>query len=150
VKPVLQSIVVADHVYEDKTGKKIIAGTFNSYGFSRTPPVREVDRPDGTRRQILLGGMQAGSPFAYLSLTDVCEGTKLSLQFVSYAKNAVLFGSEFTVNKADRLSTIELVFPLPRLPISEPGTYALEVVWEGEILGSWRIVGFDLDEKRKG
>jgi len=142
--------VVADHVYEDKTGKKIIAGTFNTFCFSKKPPVQKLDRPDGTKQQVLLGGMQAGSPFAYLSLTDVCEGTRLKLQFVDLTRNLVLFGTEVTIKEVGRLSTIELVFPLPRLPIREAGTYALEVVCEGEILGSYRITGKNLDEESEG
>jgi len=150
VRPVLQALVVADHVYEDKTGKKIIAGTFNTFCFSKKPPVQKLDRPDGTKQQVLLGGMQAGSPFAYLSLTDVCEGTRLKLQFVDLTRNLVLFGTEVTIKEVGRLSTIELVFPLPRLPIREAGTYALEVVCEGEILGSYRITGKNLDEESEG
>lgn len=150
MRPVLQALVVADHVYEDKTGKKIIAGTFNTFCFSKKPPVQKLDRPDGTKQQVLLGGMQAGSPFAYLSLTDVCEGTRLKLQFVDLTRNLVLFGTEVTIKEVGRLSTIELVFPLPRLPIREAGTYALEVVCEGEILGSYRITGKNLDEESEG
>jgi hypothetical protein len=149
VKPVLQALVVADRVFEDKTGKKIIAGTFNKWSFSRKPQVQDIVDTDGTQRRFIAGGMQVGSPFAYLSLTDVCDGTKLQCQFVNLTKNAVIFGTEVGVKIADRLAMIELVLPLPVLPITEAGTYALEVLCEGIILGSWRIVGIDLDTKEK-
>ncbi len=149
MKPVLQALVVADHVYEDKSGKKIIAGTFNKWSFSKAPQVHNVDHPDGTTTHVLLGGMQAGSPFAYLSLTDICSGTRLQIQFVNLTKNAVLFGTEVEVAIDDRLAMIEIVLPLPTLPIKESGTYALEVLCEGDILGSWKIVGIDLDSPKE-
>ena len=148
MKPVLQALVVADHVYEDKTGKKIIAGTFNTYCFSRKPPVGQLKNADGTERQVLMGGMQVGSPFAYVSLTDVCAETKLRLQFVNLTKNAVLFGTELTITCGDRLKTIEIVAPLPRLPIEEEGVYTLEVVCEEEILGSYRITAKEITPGR--
>jgi hypothetical protein len=151
VRPVLQALVVADHVYQDRaTGKKIIAGTFNTYGFSKKPAVREVAEQSGKKRQLLAGGARAGSPSAYVSLTDVCDGTALKLQFVDLTRNRVLFATEAIIQKAERLSTIELVFPLPELPIKEAGIYALEVVCENEILGSYRITALNLDEKAEG
>ena len=150
MKPVLQALVVADHVYEDRSGKKIIAGTFNTYKFSQKPPVAEAQRPDGTKQTVLMGGMQSGSPYAYVSLTDVCDGTKLLIQFVNLATSAVLFGREVTIANVNRLSSVELIFPLPRLPIRESGIYAFEVVCEGDILGSYRITAESLDEKREG
>ncbi len=88
---------------------------------------------------LLPGGMQSGSPFAYINLTDVGENTKLLFRFVNLTKNALLFANEMTVDSKDRLQNVELVLPLPLLPIQEEGTYAFEVVCEGEILGTYRI-----------
>jgi hypothetical protein len=150
VKPVLQALVVADHVYQDMTGKKIIAGTFNTLKFSRKPPVAEIERPDGTKQKVLMGGMQSGSPFAYVSLTDVCDGTKLQIQFVNLAHNTVLFGHEVTISNTNRLATVELVLPLPRLPIQDAGIYALEILCDGGLLGSYRISAENMDEKTEG
>jgi hypothetical protein len=82
-----------------------------------------------------------------LGLTDVVEGTKLLLRFVNLAKNEVLFGTEVTVSNVHRLATVELVLPLPRLPIQESGSYALELVCDGSIIGSCRITAENLDEK---
>jgi len=149
VKPVLQALVVADHVYEDRSGKKIIAGTFNTYWFSKKPPIREVQQPSGEKQHVLLGGMRSGSPFAYVSLTDVCDGTVLTIQFVDLTRNVVLFTTKPTIRIAERVATIELVFPLPELPIQQAGVYALEVVCENEILGSYRITAQSLDEKKE-
>lgn len=148
VKPVLQALVVADRVYEDRnTGKKIIAGTFNRFWFSKAPPVREVQLADGTKLKQIPGGMHGGSPYAYICLVDVCKDTKLSLHFVNLTKNTSLFTAQLEVSSPDRLQPIEVVLPLPPLPIQEPGTYALEVVCEGEILGSWRITAEELQLK---
>jgi len=147
VKPVLQALVVADHVYRDGgTGKHIIAGTFNSFKFSRKPTAKQLETPDGTKKTIVAGGMDSGSPYAYVCLTDVFQGTKFQLQFVNLNKNEVLFGTEAVIQNVNRLSAIEIAFPLPRLQINEAGVYALEVVWENEILGSWRITAEDMDQ----
>ena len=90
-----------------KPARRLIAGTFNSWAFSRRPVVQQVSHPDGTQSQVIRGGVQAGSPFAYLSLTDVCDGTKLLLQFVNLTKNAVLFGTELTLANSNRLAMLE-------------------------------------------
>ena len=148
MKPVLQALVMADHIYQDQqTGKKVICGTFNTFRFSRKPPVTEVEAPDGTKQTVVAGGGHSGSPYAYVNLTDVVEGTKLRLQFVNLTKNVVLFGTELVIANVDRLATVELVFPLPRLPIQEAGAYALEVVCDSEVIGSCRITAQDLDAK---
>lgn len=149
MKPVLQALVVADRVYQEVSGKKIIAGTFSGLKFSRKPPVAEIVRPDGQKQRVVMGGMSIGSPYAYVSLTDVCDGTKVQIQFLNLSKNVALFGNEVTLTNVDRLSNVELVLPLPPLPISEAGVYALQVVCEGEILGSWRIVAEDLDTRKE-
>ena len=150
VKPVLQALVLAEHVYEDKSGKKIIAGTFNRLKFTRKPISKKVELPDGSDRTVVLGGIHSGSPFAYVSLTDVSNNTELLLQFVNLTKNEVLFGKKVFLNCKDRLATAELVFGLPPLPIAETATYAFEVVCEGEILGSCRIQAEELDIESEG
>ena len=57
MKPVLQALVLADRVYQDVGGKKIIAGTFSGYKFSKKPPFAEIFRPDGTKQRVMVGGM---------------------------------------------------------------------------------------------
>jgi hypothetical protein len=149
VKPVLQALVLADRVYQDVTGKKVIAGTFSGFRFSNKPAAEEIVRPDGTKQRVLMGGTSAGSPYAYISLTDVCDGTTVQIQFINLSKNIVLFGRDIPLPNTNRLRNSELVLPLPVLPISEAGVYALQVICEGEILGSWRVVAEDLDAKKE-
>jgi hypothetical protein len=138
VKPVVQAIVLAEHVYQDVSGKKIIAGTFQDIIFGRKPLVGVV-QPEETKQQILPGATHGGSPIAYVSLTDVGENTTLLFQFVNLTKNTVMFVKQLTVDCKDRRAVVELVVPLPPWPIAEEGVYAFEVVCEGEILGSHRI-----------
>jgi hypothetical protein len=144
VKPILQALVLADRVYEDKSGKKIIVGTFSGIKFCRQPPIVHIKQPDGTSKPVVVGGMAAGSPYVYLCLADVVNGTTLQVQFINLSKNVVLFGTSFQISEANRLKNVEVVLPLPLLPVSEPGTYAIEVLWEGEVLGSWRITAEEL------
>jgi len=144
VKPVLQALVLAEHVYQDVTGKKVIAGTFNHVRIVRTPVVKEAELPNGNKQVFVPGGIQCGSPYAYISLTDVCDGTKIQLQFVNLSKNAVIFGTEVAIESDNRLRTIEIVAPLPPLPIQEAGVYAFEVVCAGVILGSHRVTAEEL------
>lgn len=149
MRPVLQALVLADRIYQEVSGKKIIAGTFSGVKFSKKPPTAEIVRPDGQKQRVLVGGMNLGSPSAYVSLTDVCDGTTIQIQFLNLSKNVVLFGTEVTIPNVDRLSNVELIFPLPVLPISEVGIYALQILCEDEILGSWRVVAEDMDSKRE-
>ena len=145
MKPVLQALVLADRVYNDaQSGKKIIAGTFTRFWFSKAPAYKEIDQPDGTKRRLLAGGLQAGSPWMYLSLTDVIDGTKLILQFVKLEDQKILFGTEIILKCDDRLKIVEVVMPLPMLPINGKGIYAFEVMCDGEMLGSYRIVADEM------
>ncbi len=145
MKPVLQALVLAEKVYEDKTGKKIIAGTFDTVCLrARADVIQEVESPNGETKQLVQGGVRGGSPSAYISITDVLDETELTLQFVDLTRNVVLLETRLVIKCKDRLGTIEIVTPLPPLPISKGGTYALEVVCEGQILGSHRIIAHDM------
>lgn len=141
MKPIVQALVLAERVYQDVTGKKIIAGTFNRVAIvSASHLGGERESAGGGTERFLVGGMHGGSPYAYISLTDVVDGTELTLQFVNLSKNKVLLELALVVHIQDRLETVEIVSPLPVLPIQEPGTYAFEVLCEGEILRSYRII----------
>jgi hypothetical protein len=144
MKPVLQALVLAEHVYTDVSGKKIIAGTFNIINIRRFSP-EQVKAGQNVLAQ------QMGSPWAYLSLTDVVDKTKIALQFVNVSTHAVLFHTEIQILNQDRLATVEIVMPLPQLMLfmSGPGTYSLDALWEGEPLGSHRIDAKDVHSDEK-
>ena len=60
-KPVLQALLLADHVYQDKdTGKKIIAGTFNSLSISKTKAPPKDAEQGAVGRGAGDGGQEAG------------------------------------------------------------------------------------------
>jgi hypothetical protein len=141
MKPVLQALVLAERIYEDKSGKKIICGTFNGLFIGKVIlPKKEL--PDGSTMQMLPGGTDMGCPAAYISLTDVVDGTEIALQFVSQSKNQVLFRADLKLEINDRLSTVEIVAPLPPLSavVKEPGVYSFDVLCDAEILGSHRLI----------
>jgi len=145
MKPVLQALVLAERIYDDiLSRKKVIAGTFNEITLQRFE-AKEVAAADGSKQHVLPtvpGGSDMGSPMAYISLTDVLDGTKISLQMVNMTKNEVLLNTDVQIQVKDRLATVEIVVPLPpiRIFINAAGTFSLDVVWSGEILGSHRLV----------
>jgi hypothetical protein len=136
VKPVLQALVLAERVWRTEDGRFIIAGTFQGIGIRKPQPPKDSKEASGPE---IISGNVPGSPYAYISLTDVCDGTKLELQFVSLTRNKVLFEQEITIESKDRLRVVEVLAALPPIRVPEPGVYAFEVVCEGEILGSSRI-----------
>lgn len=159
VTPILQSLVLAEMVLQARDGRYIIVGTFDTLLISRPSednPVEKTDPPEENQgskgspdssvnprpQKYVVRGGQSGSPWAYLCLTDVCDRTKLQLQFVSLKKNKVLFEQSLEITSNDRLRNIEFACGLPHLgPFMDdlPGVYAFEVVCEGQIIGSYRI-----------
>jgi len=138
VKPILQALVLAERVYEDKsTGTKIICGVFNKL------ICRQKEKSTSEEEQALKGASplvrQVGSPTAYINLTGIHGQTPLELRYVSLKTQEVLFRVEFSVTCNDPLPSIEIILPLPMLPIPHPGVYALELIWNDELVGSCRI-----------
>lgn len=123
VRPILQALLLADQIYVDAaTGKKIIAGTFNRLVCEEFPTTSIV------------------SKFALVSLTDVHNEVEISLRFVDLQTgDALLELKGLTVTAEDPLETVEMVVELPPLPLPHPGSYALEIHWQGEMLGLLRI-----------
>lgn len=146
MKPVLQALVLAEHVYQDISGKKIIAGTFTGVSFTTKPLEQIVTTPDGGTAKLIPRGVHGGSPYAYLSLTDVADNAELVLQFVNLSKNTRIFANKIAIRSPSRLATVEIVLPLPHLGIHEAGIYAFEVLCDGEILGSHRLVATELNQ----
>ena len=148
MKPVLQAILVAEHVYEDKkSGKKIVAGIFRNLQVIKTTQKKVVD-DDGTTRTLIQGGMNVGSPSAYISMTSIRGNQKFVVRYVRLNDDKPFFHTEFGVECGDPLQVVEVVLPLPLLP-EEPGNYALELLCEDEPVGSFRIV-VAVNEDEKG
>ncbi len=129
-KPVLQALVLADHVYVDaQTGKKIIAGTFNE--------LRAVEFPTEFSHVT----------FAYLCLADLRGQTELELRYVDLSDGEVLMQLEgITVAAASPLESTELIVEVPGFPMPRPGSFALEAHCGDEMLGFLRISVREVEE----
>ena len=174
--PILQSLLLADHVYRDQsTGKHIICGVFSTIFFtpnaqpapqaSASPSGGEGNagggtgggsgggsggsgggHPDGgepqTRQQPIQNLVQAGSPYVYFSVTEMTGRKRFEVRYVDLHSNRSLFQAEVPIECDDPLKTIEVSMPLPRLPLValEERSYALEVLCDGQLLGSHRVL----------
>ena len=172
-KPVLQALVLAEHVYQDRaTGKMIIAGTFNRLFIHRRdvstdpkPDASAVPRqdapidaglgvpsdnavrpgPEGAQpaesfhKLDFRAVSRVGSPWAYVSLTEIRGAVPLELRYVDLKDNVIMLRAEFTATASSPLETKEMIVPLPVLPAPHPGTYALELLSHEEPLGSLRV-----------
>ncbi|HEY4760854.1 MAG TPA: hypothetical protein VIH42_09770 [Thermoguttaceae bacterium] len=150
IKPVLQALVLADNVYQDKsTGKMIIAGTFNQLLIVKPPEniAQKQNGPEtpheGPRKLSMHEIRRSGSPYAYISLTGVHGSVPLELRYTDLMDNKVIFVVQFTVACDDPLKSIEANFPVPPLPTPHPGVYALELLCNNELVGSHRITAIE-------
>jgi hypothetical protein len=60
------------------------------------------------------------------------------MRYINLADSSVLIDGQIDITAADPVAITEHSFPLPMLPIS-PGQFSLDLLYEGEILGSWRV-----------
>jgi hypothetical protein len=155
-KPLLQAMVLADHVYRDgATGKFIIAGTFSTIWFGGSVLSQEAAASDqhspteieGQRRLITGPVTRIGSPYLYVALSEVRGEVPLRLRYVNLADAAVLLEVHMAVTSTDPVAVAEYCFDLPPLDVihgaagmTAPGTYSFDLLYEGEILGSWRVI----------
>jgi len=145
VKPVLQALLLADQVYTDATtGKKVVAGIFHTVRLHETPPPPPTAESPGVPGPVPVPRQhfRSGSPFAYVSLTNVRGKMGIDLRFVDLADNLMLMSTHVELQpkvENDPLSTLELVMELPILPFPHPGYYALELYAENELIGSHRV-----------
>jgi len=149
VKPVLQALLLADHIYKDTTGKHIIAGTFNKMVFAKAGAEPKTVEIDGEEKQLIAGGMQTGSPYAYISLTEIRGKIKCVLRYVNLEQDKALFQTHFSIGCTNPLETVELVLPMPMLP-HVAGVHALELLCDDEPLGSHRVIVEEMKEGNDG
>lgn len=124
MRPVLQALVLADHIYQDKhSGKLVIAGTFTQLWAGEFP--KRFNR----------------ETFAYVCLTGFDRSIKLVIRFVDLSTNEVLMemAEPILVKSNDRLASHQVVAQVPPFPMPHPGVFAFEVVCDGEMLGSIRL-----------
>ena len=139
MKPILQALLLADSVYKDVTGKHIIAGTFNKMVFEKGGAKPVTVEINGEEKSLIPGGRQAGSPYAYISLTEIRGKIRCVLRYVNLKQNMVFFQTHFAIECPDPLQTVEAVLPMPMLPLVA-GVHALELLCDDEPIGSHRII----------
>ncbi|HEX3599722.1 MAG TPA: hypothetical protein VHU84_06235, partial [Lacipirellulaceae bacterium] len=105
IKPTLQALILAEHVYQDAlTGKKIIAGTFNTMLYcSKKQDYPTQVNEEGDTVAVVPGGTSAGTPWLFVSLTDVLGEVELSVRYVDLKHMSVLMETTFKVSSNDRL-----------------------------------------------
>jgi len=144
--PVLQALLLADYVYQDRlTGKHVICGVFNTLIF--VPPEQRESGAGATQAEVgesltisAAELIRAGSPHAYISLTELQGTKKLELRYVDLSENIAMFSTTFQLKSQDPLQTVEIAVPLPPLPAPREGTFALELLCDDEMLGSHRVL----------
>lgn len=135
-KPIVQAMLIADHVYQDVATKKyVIAGIFNQINFQRKESLEQEHGPN-----IVPGGVNAGSPFLYLSMVELNGIYEFVLRYSSLKTDQSLFQTEFRVECKQPLAVIELAFGLPPLPAFAEDTFALELLWKDESIASVRVI----------
>lgn len=103
--------------------------------------------PPGARRMTAADVQKAGSPYAFISLTDVHGAVPLEMRYRDFLTETILFHIAFQVASEDPLDTVEAVVPVPPLPTPHAGAFALELLAEGELLGALRITAVDTSEQ---
>ncbi len=124
IQPVLQALVLADHIYVDaRTGKKVIAGTFNRLWGRKFPT------------------SFGRTCFAFVCLTEVRGQTELRLVYRDLSDDRKLLEvKNLKVKARDPLASVEVMVEIPPFPMPHPGAFAFEVHCGGEVLGSLRIM----------
>jgi hypothetical protein len=137
--PVLQAIVLAEHIYQTSDGRKIICGTFNQL-VKQIVPHKVIVRDGETSKQAIPSGRNSVAPSLFVSLTNVVNETRITVQFASLKRNEVVFATDLDISTEDRLGTCEIIFQLPNLnSFIQEDVYVIEVVCEEEIIGSLRL-----------
>ena len=134
MKPKVQAILLADHVYKDEfTGKYIVSGIHNTYLLN---PNAKPDRvPDDGSAAIPMDMHRAGAPYAYVNLTEFNGKFDFELRYLSLTKDQVLARLPFQMASYDPLKTIEFGAAVPSVP-KVVDTIALELLCDGEVIGS--------------
>lgn len=115
-------MVLADHIYTDVSGKRVICGTISRLHVAEIP--------------CLFGHVT----YAFILLADIEGKFKLNLRFVHLKDNAVLLESQpLEFVSQDRLTPMDIVMQVPPFPIIEAGYYSLECWVEDHLVGSVRL-----------
>jgi len=141
MRPILQALLLCDRVYIDTAGKAIIAGVFDRWCFRLPKPAasgNDVVELGAVIRKSVNEIQDVGTPWVFISLTDVKGPTKLELRFEELTGSEVYFSADIEVTSEDPLGSIKVGLPVPRLP-NKAGDYILDLLHEDVSLGSHRV-----------
>ncbi len=145
MKPKVQAILLADHVYKDEfTGKYIVSGIIDTYLFNPNPP----PTPKNESGDIPLDMQLAGAPYVYVNLTEFNGKFNFELRYLSLTQDQVIAAFAFEMTSYDPLKTVQFALAFPSVPKVED-TIALELLCDGEVIGSQRIVVTKLEKAAK-
>ena len=116
-EPVLLALLTADHVIEEKNGKKGIIGTFTQFNTAVFP----VQFP----------------PWAvYASITNMEGEHAFALNMAHTGTSQVVFSIGGKCSSQSNYNVLEFVFPILGLVFVEAGTYSLTLDVDGRQVGS--------------
>lgn len=155
--PVLQALLLADHVYQDKiSGKHVICGIFSTLNAIPLDQKKEIEDartplPDGGTHVNIEEVMSVGSPYVYVSMTELSGAQQhFALRYVDLRDNSLLIQMDFDCRQLSPLVTVELFFAFPPLPIPHEGEFALELLCDNELIGSHRVIAQYIKPKQAG
>jgi hypothetical protein len=79
-------------------------------------------------------------------VVDVHGQLALQLRYIDLADAKALFEAQVVVAANDPVAVAEYVLPLPPLPADKAGNYSLDLLYQDELLGSWRITVKKLED----
>lgn len=128
--PVLQALLLADHIYTDQsTNKRIICGTFSKIFCLRFPALTSF------------------SCYAFVLLVDVIGDIEMQLRLVSLNDNEILMESnKARIKSDDPLTPLDVVFQIPPLPLPHEGIYSFECWTDDVMIGAVRLQAIQLSE----
>ncbi len=120
LKPVIQSLWLADDATQDESGKVTIHGLFD---------LIEVEEP---AREFTSGA------YLFFALREIHGSTTITLRYTHVDSDRLVLERSQTIPADSPLETVDVAIPLPSIPVPEEGSYMWELFWGEDALGSLR------------
>jgi hypothetical protein len=126
-KPVVVAVVVCDRaIREQETNKWSLIGIFSKIGVNSVPALHM--------------GMAI-----YLAITNLQEQTRLKLEIAPVNEGGEKLVIEGEIHAKSPLVVAEMVFRFPQFPVTTLGQHRIDVLWQGESIGSTK---FDVEKSK--